>query len=372
MDEQIFSPSDLENELLPSIKQSFNELESQYKSSQHINCQELLAILKLFIDTLERIKVIEQGKLKYNSDDLIIEGTDSAFLQFMIFGAELVYKIRSMLLQEDIDYYLGGYTDDGALAEKKVEQSEILKNLTANLKEGEILLKSEMEKFEDSNKIAAHLNNLWIQVQTLADYSNVSSKTSPPPEEIPATRNTQNGNKETYFKLYYQKTSYDTNVYIRYRGGQENTEKDGYYKLQSGKYSFFNQGWLYEWFREYVSQQGGYTRLKNSLEQNSLSVMMKKIDNAPGYTGGDFVVGKKQIQAKFGNLKIISFNSIAKVLITLKENLEIYNSVEKSCKEESVNKIVRLFTQSNTEKINRSYTRRVDSVLNETIGKFAK
>ena len=66
-------------------------------------------------------------------------------------------------------------------------------------------------------------------------------------------------------KYFYQKPTPDTNVYLRYIGGKKR-QKLSYY-LKSNDLNFFNAGWLYEWFMEYVTTEEHIKTLKNSLKK---------------------------------------------------------------------------------------------------------
>ena len=284
----------------------------------------------------------------------------------MTFGGQLVYQIRSLLLKENIDYFLGGQSSDGSqLYTKVIPQSVILNNLIANLETGAVLLNSELEQFTNQDKVAKHINFLWQQVQYLSDISYSNLEAQQDKKILAYTFVNKSGKTIRVYRHFYQKPSSDENVFMRYANQRTKKRKYGYYMIDN-KMSFFNNGWLYEWFEEYINQQG-FSKLCSSLiDHQSLSVMMKKTDTVAGYKGGDFTIGKQQIQAKFKNLRVISFKSIIGVLTRLQENLSLYiTETSQEKKDKTIEKLAQIFVADNIEKINKSTTNTALNVVKE-------
>lgn len=367
-DQLSFSSQEFMNSFIDDLKKSYNELEQIEKNSGQVDATALLQLINSFLEMLKQIVIIEGHQLKYNKEDLVVSNKSQAFLQLMTFGAQLVYRIRTLLLKEDIDYYIGGQDPSGnQLYQKHVPQSTILSALNANLSAGAVLLDAEIEKIENLNKVAQHINFLWQQVQYLSDVSIFDNKSAAKDILLYSYSFVdKSGKNRNVYRHYYQKPSDDTRVFIRYQNQRTKKDKLSYYDID-GKMSFFNQGWLYEWFSEYLNQEHGYTNLFSSLiEDKSLSVMMKKTDTVAGYKGGDFTIGKQQIQAKFGNLRVISFKSIITVLTSLQDNLKAYiMATSEEEKDKAISQVAQIFAADNIEQLNKAGTKVIlDNVRN--------
>ena len=355
---------------IPEVVDSFiNDLKQKYMEmdKENINISSLLILIQDLLKALEQIVIIEGNSLKYTKEDLIVNNTENAFLQLMTFSGQLVYQIRSLLLKEDIDYFLGGQSSDGSqLYTKILPQSAILNNIKADLNSGAVLLKAELEKFTNQDKVAKHINFLWQQIQSLSDISYSNKEALSEKTIFAYTFTNKSGKTINAYRHYYQKPTNDKNVFMRYKNQRTKKEKYSYYN-KDGKMFFFNNGWLYEWFQDYLAQHG-FSKLASSLIDNqSLSVMMKKTDRVEGYKGGDFMIGKQQIQAKFKNLRIISFKSVITVLTNLKEGLILYQeALSPEKKEQAIEKIAQIFVADNIEKINKSTTETALNVIKET------
>ena len=283
------------------------------------------------------------------------------FLELMTFGGQLVYKIRTLLLKEEIDYLLGGYdAENNLLKEKRISQSVALNNMKASISANAVLLENELEKVKNLDKVANHVTKLWHQIKELSDYESFDY-TKAFTEKVPYTFVTKNGEQMIGERKFYQKPENDQQIYMRWQDGRKKAKRYGYYK-KNNNYSFFNDGWLYEWFSSYVNKyKQGYNKLARSLNKGSLSVMMQKMDSTAGYKGGDITISegliRHQIQVKFGNLRVISFKSIVKVLTTVKNSFEILygeKQYSKKIKKEAIQELAQLFASDNNKKINQS------------------
>ena len=369
-DELSFSSQEFIDSFIDDLKKSYDELEKMEKDSGQVDATVLLQLINSFLEVLKQIVTIEGRQLKYNTDDLVVSDKNQAFLQLMTFGAQLVYRIRTLLLKEDIDYYIGGQDPSGKqLYQKYMPQSAILPALKANLSSGAVLLDAEIEKIENLDKVASHINFLWQQIQYLSDVSSFDNKSATKDITLYSyTFVNKSGKNINVYRHYYQKPSDDTRVFIRYQNQRTKKNKLSYYDI-NGRMSFFNQGWLYEWFSEYLNQEHGYTTLFSSLvEDKSLSVMMKKTDTVAGYKGGDFAIGKQQVQAKFGNLRVISFKSIVTVLTSLQDGLQAYvAAMSEENKDKAIAQIAQIFAADNIEQINKAGTQVILDNVRDTL-----
>lgn len=369
MNETDWTNQEIEESIsIEKLKKDFEEL----KGKSTVDSKKLLIILQKFLNILKKIAIIENYSLQSNLNGDLIVSNKTLFLELMTFGGQLVYEIRSLLLQEDIDYLLGGWdSEHQTLKQSKKSQSEILANMTASLSNGAIMLNKELENTDRLDKVAKHINDLWVQMKKLSDYESFDY-TTVIPINVPYTYyNKYTEKNEISTRKFYPKPEADTQVYMRWQDGRTKAKRYGYYKM-GNYYSFFNDGWLYEWFSTYI-HQNSYNKLRKALfEHHSLSVMMQKQDNVAGYKGGDFVTNKQgltkqQFQAKFQNLKIISFDSIVKVLTKLQENLELYNSAEKEKQNEAIVQLVNLFVNQNNKQINDSAAKTAFKKMNKIL-----
>ena len=318
-----------------------------------IDLQSLLALINHFIKVFEICIRNEQGIINYK-DYFITDEKEESFKILMTFGGQLVYKIRTLLLKEEIDYILGGYdSKNNQLKQAIITQPEILNNLKASLTDESVQLQSSLENINNLTEVSKHINELWNQIKELSDYEqeNDFNYDNPIPKEE---------------HNYYQKIHPDKKIFMRYATENDKKIRYGYYSIDN-KYSFFNDGWLFEWFNAYI-RQGHIEKLKKSLfEEKSLGDMMQKIDNVRGYRGGDFKdIEGRQFQVKFKNLKVISFKSIITVLNSIKKTLQSYYNLKRKTeksKSKVIKDLVTLFTTQNRAQIDKATIQTIQDVV---------
>lgn len=372
MNEEYITANEIQSITFEDLQQelfNLNTAQDKAKTLRDI-CIHFEMILKQM-----QVKIITNQKFKnvYNFDLTGLTDTNSPDYQMvMILGAQIVFEARSLITGETIDLLLGGIGANGnKLLEKKISQQDVLSNLTASLNEGAITLNSEISKLnETDNRVDIILNTLWQQIQVLSDYSQITSKNNTGIESgiKPYTYKTKDGQMHIRYRKYYKNVTRDFDVYAGYRGKRR--VKYGYYKMKDGIFSFINTGWLYEWFRGYTLQSAEHvTKLLNTINDNSNATPLKEIvkgtDTLPGYKGGDIQVGQKQFQAKFTNLKIISFTSIATVIKNLQNILNLYIiATDPEQQRKQIQELLNLFTDNTNMKIiNNDYSSRVDELL---------
>ena len=279
-----------------------------------------------------------------------------------ILGMKIIFSLRSFLFQESIIFSIGATSPDGnKLSVKEISQEELFKNITANLKSKQIELSSQLEKF-DNNLVNQNLSELWKNVVLAADFNWDQGYDE---KKIYITSK----NKRRYV---YSKPGADTNVWVRYYMRQKRRYLTYYYNQGNFNLISYNQGWLYEWFQEYVSDIENQKQLAAAFSKGDIKplsgMMSEKVrENVPGYKGGDYLRQEngvyQQIQAKMGNRRIITFKSIETVI---NEILIIINEYKKEIKSgEAGNKIgnefFKLFTDKQT--INEGYDKIADEIL---------
>lgn len=372
MAEKILYAEDIQNAI------DTHELVELYNQQDFSNIQlkDLLILAKYFESVFKKIsnKTVKQNKFgSYGYDGELVNSSEIG--ELMTVGAKLVYLIRTVLLGQTIDYSLGGYGPDGkTLYTVTVPQSEILPNLQANLNTQAVQLDSWLEKSNNAEAVNAHLQNLWNSINSLLDPGDTSSKNKRGISLGPKYSYTnKQGQIFEHQRRFYQKNDRDINVHVSYRGAHR--KKYTYYKLKDQDFTFINTGWIYEWFMEYISQADAADHIANLEQQISnpgnmtpLSGFIKKTDNYAGYTGGDYIAnGQQQIQAKFQNLKVISFKSIVNVIISVNNILKQYqNATSQEAKERQINKLKRLFTNEETMSIlDTSIDSKINKLLSE-------
>lgn len=280
----------------------------------------------------------------------------NTFKQIILLGGFLVFRIRQFLLQETIYYSLGATDERGQLFQRKMSQDELWSStvgknvlgLRGSLSSKAILLSKTLEQFNEKDFEKVGDLNLWPQVLDLA-FGGPAIKDPSDPS----------------FEKYYQKDNKDSNVYIRYSEGRKKAKKNYYYK-KGEKFLYYNQGWLYEWYLTYINKSVEHEQfLQQSIKNNTIAPIIYGMDNVAGITAGDFVDAQgRQVQAKFHNQQIISFNNILNIL---KDINNILMEFEKTPKEISsmAEQFVQLFVYDDKSlaHLNTTYNKIVEDQL---------
>lgn len=355
---QIITKSDLDG---LNLSKSVQDVILQGVDIERMSILDLEQMVNNLVTLLEKVMKQNQtnraGKIGYSYS--FAEMRKSTFRQITMVGALLVFKIRQFLLQEPITFSLGATDDNGKLYERQITQDELFQRvdgrrqrLRSSLSSHAIMLSRSLEKFNAQDFQEVGSLNLWPTILQLAF-------------EGPAVKNSGD-DFETGDTDYYQKDSVDKEVYIRYTEGRKQT-KQYYYGKNEMKY--FNKGWLYEWYMEYISANpDNELKLAKSLQNNSLRPIMKGMDATPGYKGGDYIAQGQQMQAKYNNQQMITYVSIIKVLTEIKTIL--FGLHEGVSIEQMSKQFVELFTDDSTvvERLNNTYS----NVVNEQLLKLFK
>ena len=257
-----------------------------------------------------------------------------------------IFELRSFLLNDEIVFQLGGtYTDEDnntVLAEKLLGQREMLKGLRASLSGEAMVLQGELERFSASDKINnSMLNKMWKQVLQATDVSEYQGSG----KVAGANKKRILDNKKVFF---YQNSNVDLNVWFRFAGKYHQLLT--YYARGQNDVSFFNKGWLYEWFKAYTVDPENVYVLQNAFatSKTPLDQMIGQMDNVPGYKGGDYSLGhgKGSAQAKYGNDKIISFTNVLQVIYKINSILQEWK--KQNDPQIAADELFNLFTDSTT------------------------
>lgn len=276
--------------------------------------------------------------------DIKVGNSDAYVKQFMQMGAAYIFEVRHFLLDDEIEFSIGGLYSDKeggtvALAEKRLSQREMLQSIRASLSSKAIVLEGSLERFASIDvERNGLLVQMWNQILEAADVSDFTYTKG-------ITTRCLLPGKKTRF---YQNPNADQQVWLRFVGKSHRIMT---YYLKNGEANFFNKGWLYEWFRAYVITEEHINNLQNSLAHGSIEPIMGKIDNVAGYKGGDYSLGDKagSVQAKYGNDQIISFTSILRVIFEINEILTLYKTKNPQDLETMAKRLFNLFTDPSTE-----------------------
>lgn len=275
---------------------------------EELSLEDLFKLINNLTTLLTQVmKMNSNGKSYSYSYQQIRKNT---FKQIVLTGGFLTFRLRQFLLQETIYYSLGATDERGQLFQREMSQDELWSSSTnkntlalrSSLSSKAILLSKSLEKFNKDDFQQVGSLNLWPKVLDLA-FGGPSVKDPSDPS----------------YGKYYQKDNKDDNVYVRYTEGRRKAKKNYYYK-KGEEFLFYNQGWLYEWYLTYINKSIEHEQfLQQSIKNNTIAPIMYGMDNVAGITAGDFVDAKgRQVQAKFHNQQIITFNNILNMLLEIK------------------------------------------------------
>lgn len=241
----------------------------------------------------------------------------------MVYGAQLIYLIRQFLTDEEIIYHMATKDNNGKYqASAFISQEEILKNLSVTVKNKAIgvskILQNDLIKQSQIN-FQIDRRNQWNRVNYLGEGRYISGK------NINKIDMRKPGAKDPHWA--YQNQKKDMMIYIKFNG--KSFQK--YYDLDGNGHKdslqLFNDGWLWEWYNSIL--YGGTDEenlvVEEFLKRGSIRPIIKSIDYIAGTKQGDFqTIFGNQIQSKYNNIKIISFNNIRHVIYDLSIALQKY------------------------------------------------
>lgn len=258
----------------------------------------------------------------YNKGNNIAEADEQ---KLMVFAAQLIYMLRTFIHNEEITFHMASRTERGGYeASAFVPQTEVLKSLSslANKAVGvsTAVQKDLINQHQYDTAFQIQRQNLWTQVESLAT----------PFVDFNTSHKVDLGGSDGDPHWAYQSLKQDIMVYIAFYG-KKGTNYTKYYDLDgagdASSLMAFNNGWLWEWYNKVL--HGGsdeeYLGVNDSIMSGSLRPIILGPDYTPGTKEGDFRdLQNRQIQSKYGNTKIISYNNIRHIIYDLESALIQY------------------------------------------------
>ena len=292
------------------------------------NAEMLLRLCQLITSQIDI--VLQKHYFRYSKSygDLYKRGNNIAKAdeqKLMVFAAQLIYMLRTFIHNEEITFHMASRTERGGYeASAFIPQTAVLKSLSslANKAVGvsTIVQKSLINQYQYDTAFQIKRQNLWTQVESLAtpfvDF-NTSHKI-----------NLKGDNNDPHWA--YQSLKRDMMVYIAFYG-KKGTNYTKYYDMDgvgsANSLMAFNNGWLWEWYNKvlYSGSNEEYLEVNDSIMSGSLRPIMLGPDYTPGTKEGDFKdLQNRQIQSKYNNEKIISYNNIRHIIYDLENALIQY------------------------------------------------
>ncbi len=308
---------DLINGEMPEILRQ--EIEQVKKESNDLTAaQQLLALCEIFTNKVifSKNSSTTSMRRKKNTE---VERSD-----LLVYGARLIYQLRSFLTQEEIIFHIGVKSQGKYSSSAKIPQSVVMENFTAlggSKKAVGLTYKLEKQLTQANSNDTMHFINKWKRIELLASVS-------------PKDSYTESGmyiqdKSEKAFQLLQKKTA-DMKVYYTIKQlpgeGDRKAIRSKYYNLESGMYGF-NDGWLWEWYDTIYNSKDATTILNihHSIDAGDLEPLFLTSDNIPGIKQGDYLSRMgEQVQDKYNNEKIISYNSIIEIMNELTNLLRVY------------------------------------------------
>lgn len=274
-------------------------------------------------------------------------------------GAQIVFRLRSFLLQSDIQFTIGAISPDGTkLSTTPYTQYEVLNNLRINLTAKQVELSSSLEKYNEKN--IDTYSSLWPKIL------NVATNFEWPQYSEKKKYMQHKGKKKPYV---YNQSYPDINVWVRYYTHSKQKLFTYYYDKGNFDLVGYNKGWLYEWFQEYIQDPNNAQEIESAFATNSstpLQGMMSNVkrENIAGYKGGDYQLANgNYAQAKYNNKRLITFKSINTVITDILTYINNFESQKNYAKEQLAQDLITTFTHKDT--INQSYENIVTGLLQQ-------
>ena len=307
-------------EEMPSIlRKELTEIVSQ--GGTMTAAEQLLMLCQVFTTKVEIAKAEAEyfGHTVYRSK-MVGRGKRIRKAELMTYGAQLIYMIRQFVTNEEIIFHIGVRTNGEFSGDAFVPQSEVMKNLRG-VGRNAIGLSHEIERLLVTlaeEKSDEQFVNKWTTIERLANVIN---------EPYDDNSKKQIGwDSKTNRAIYaYQKQKADFKVYMKF-GGKNGSRRSKYYDLH-GDLIGFNNGWLWEWY-DSIYNGGDSSQINivhSAIDKGSLEPLFQEFDNIPGVKQGDYMdIKGRQIQNKYDNMKIISYNNILGILYELTAALSLF------------------------------------------------
>lgn len=307
----------INGEMPEILRQEIEQVKNE--SNDLTAAQQLLALCEIFTNKVTFPENSKKISMRRKSN-VGVERSD-----LLVYGARLIYQLRSFLTQEEIIFHIGVKSQGKYSNSAKIPQSVVMKNFTAlggNKRAVGLTYQLEKQLTQANSNDTVHFINKWKRIELLAS---VSPKKG---SYIESGMYIQD-KSEKAFQLLQKKTA-DMKVYYTIKQlpgeGDRKAIRSKYYNLESGMYGF-NDGWLWEWYDTIYNTKDASTILDihHSVDAGDLEPLFLTSDNIPGIKQGDYLSRMgQQVQNKYNNEKIISNNSIIEIMKTLTELLRAY------------------------------------------------
>ena len=308
---------DLTAEIEQILKGTINPLTaneiSQYQNKENGTIDLILNLCQAFTNHINmELAQISYNKYGTKSANIIKKDNKYTWAQLNSYAARIIYLTRFLLHEEGISFLMGvsnGKTTKQAL----ISQFEIMTHMEKVSKTA-IGVKithldtalQDISTIEQSNKRI----NQWKLVEklgTVERYNNLKEK------EIKAHK-------------IYQNAREDNQVWVKFSGKQKT--RTYYYDLfnsgNENNFIFYNVGWLYQWYNAILkgNDDNEYNEVVAGLYKNTIKPIIGKQENIAGTKTGDFIdAQQRQIQSKYNNERIISYNNIKVIMFELTQAL---------------------------------------------------
>lgn len=326
-----YVPEALRNEVQRILNQS--DLQS--------NAQTILNLCEVFANKIQgsvQKRKKNTQKLRFIRKSTNIDSQMET--QVYIFGGQLVYTLRKFFTEEDLKFHIGIVNNGRYEKDIFLSQREVVRHFGrgGSDKEHYIGLIGDMERYlaklQEQNKsyMSQSLVNKWKQIEELAEvrYGDLAKPYNQHQVELKK-------NKKTGRAIYaYQKNKADMKVYLSFTRTNNSRKavvvRGKYYDISNGAAShleYFNNGWLWQWYSHLTNSASPdfIQRVHTNIDQGDLSLLFGTRDNVPGVNEGDYKNAQgQQVQAKYNNEQIITYNSIFQIIQSITFYLKRYIS----------------------------------------------
>lgn len=319
--------SDFHRMLKNVVSESYGQMIDEIMATQPIttNAEALLALCQVItnkIDIYVRQQYIRQAQRTitlYRSRNQLDEKEEA---EIMVYATQLIYQLRSFITGEEITFYLAAKSQDGTYQSSAFfSQEEILRSLSQTRRSAigvSMALQKELINKNNDTFMKKHRKNMWQQVEYLAEPSPIT-------EDAHKIDIRKSKSKSPHWA--YQSQKKDTNVYVSQHGKTRLKYYDTLGKGRKEHLQLFNNGWLWEWYNSilYGEDDMVYAIVSQDIQKGSIKFIIRQQDYIAGTKQGDFrdYLGR-QIQSKYGNNKIISYNNIRNIIYSLQNALVLY------------------------------------------------
>ena len=228
----------------------------------------------------------------------------------MVFATQLIYTLRTFITNSNIDFLFGATLPNGDHVSAIIPQEQVLTNLSVTRRKAvgiSLSIQAELIRAQQNNNMSKIRQDHWKLIESLAE-----------PEYSKTAKYRYVKDKSGRAHRAYQSQKQDFKVYLSFFGKQP-------MKYYGDSLIHFNNGWLWEWYNNiyYNASDAEYTAIEASLLSGSLEPLINTPDFIRGTKQGDFVITSRNqdIQAKYNNIKIISYNNIREIIYELRATL---------------------------------------------------